>query len=239
MKYDLFLFDLDDTLLDFKASEKLSFVSAMNSVGLTTDLDNLFRTYQIENAALWKQFEQGKTTKDLLKVERFRKLFEIHAIEIDPVLTANRYLDALPEAVVLIDHAVELCDFLSGKGELGIITNGIQTTQVQRLSRSKLAPFISFMAVSEEAGYAKPDVRFFEYTVKQARKFDKKSTLMVGDKLETDILGAHHFGIDSCWFNPAKTKIEPHEVAPQLEITHLSELRKLLGPGSNGQGRGS
>lgn len=228
MKYDLFLFDLDDTLLDFKASEKLSFVSAMNSVGLTTDLDNLFRTYQIENAALWKQFEQGKTTKDLLKIERFRKLFEIHAIEIDPVMTAHRYLDALPEAVVLIDHAVELCEFLSSKGELGIITNGIHATQVQRLSRSKIAPFVSFMAVSEEAGFAKPDVRFFEYSARMAKSFKKESTLMVGDKLETDILGAHHFGIDSCWFNPAKTKIEPDEVAPQMEIHHLSELIKLI-----------
>lgn len=228
MKYELFLFDLDDTLLDFKASERLSFVSAMNSMGLKEDLENLYRTYQLENAALWKRFEQGKITKDLLKVERFRKLFEIHSIEIDAVQTSNRYLEALPEAVVLIDHALELCEFLSSKGELGIITNGMQATQVQRLSRSKLAPFISFMAVSEEAGYAKPDVRFFEHTVKQARKFNKNSTLMVGDKLETDILGAHHFGIDSCWFNPERIQIQADEISPKMEITHLSELKKIF-----------
>lgn len=62
MKYNLFLFDLDDTLLDFKTSERLSFYIALESLGVKSNLDALFSTYQIENAVLWKLFEEAKTT---------------------------------------------------------------------------------------------------------------------------------------------------------------------------------
>jgi 2-haloacid dehalogenase len=75
MKHQLFLFDLDDTLLDFRASEKLSFVRTMRDLGLRDDVDGLFHQYQAINVALWRQFESGAVSKDFLKVERFRQTF--------------------------------------------------------------------------------------------------------------------------------------------------------------------
>ena len=46
MKHRLFLFDLDDTLLDFKASEQLSFDRTMRALGLAALPDGLFARYQ-------------------------------------------------------------------------------------------------------------------------------------------------------------------------------------------------
>jgi putative hydrolase of the HAD superfamily len=91
MTYDLFLFDLDDTLLDFKESERRSFFSTLNSLGIQTNLNQLFDHYQMENRALWKLFEEARTTKDHLKVERFRRIFHAHQIHIDPVIASERY----------------------------------------------------------------------------------------------------------------------------------------------------
>lgn len=227
MKYDLFLFDLDDTLLDFRESERLSFSMALESLGLKENLPSLYEQYQIENRALWALFEQAQTTKDHLKVERFRRIFKKNAIEVDPELASDRYLDALPSTVVLIDHAVEICEWLRGHGEIGIITNGIHATQTLRIQNSKLAPYLSFVSVSEECGYAKPDVRFFEHSIKMAKKFSKSSALVIGDRLETDIQGAQAFGLDSCWFNPHQVKHQT-EFVPTYEIKHLSELRQVL-----------
>ena len=226
MKYSLFLFDLDDTLLDFRASEKLSFERALSALSLTAS-DSLFATYQVENRELWRLFEEGKTTKDELKVERFRKTFALHSIDADPHMASHRYLEALPETVVLIDHAVEILEWLSDKGEIGIITNGIHHTQTQRIQNSPLGKYISFVAVSEECGFAKPDVRFFEYSAKMAKNFDKKKSLVIGDRFEADILGAHQFGVDSVWFNPQK-KDRPEAPVPSYEIVHLSEMKKFI-----------
>jgi YjjG family noncanonical pyrimidine nucleotidase len=224
--YDLFLFDLDDTLLDFKASEKLSFKNMIESFGVKDAHPALFGDYQTINTALWKAFEEGKTSKEELKVERFRRLFEKHQLEIDPAVAGIRYLENLPETVVLVDHAHEILQWLSEKGEIGIVSNGIHATQLKRIAKTQLGPYFSFVAVSEQCGFAKPDARFFEFAVKLARKFAKPSTLMIGDRLETDILGARNFGIDGVWFNPEKLSRGEHK--PHHEIHHLSELRRLF-----------
>lgn len=48
--------------------------------------------------------------------------------------------------------------------------------------------------------FGKPDVSIFEYAlgiVGQRKKIDKRDVLMVGDTLDTDIIGGHQFGIDT------------------------------------------
>lgn len=227
MSYKLFLFDLDDTLLDFKESEKLSFSSVMHSFGIQTDMTTLFSRYQIENRKLWTDFERGLVTQEFLKVERFRRALEPLQTGIDPHSVAKRYLEALPESVVLIDGAVEICRELSEMGEVGIVTNGISGVQNQRISKSALEPYISFICVSEDSGYAKPDVRFFDYTHSLRPHVQKNEMIVIGDRLETDILGAHNFGTDSCWFNPKNENIVG-TVKPKYEVQRLSELRRFL-----------
>lgn len=227
MKYDLFLFDLDDTLLDFQASERLSFFLALQNLGLKSNLEELYLKYQIENRALWSLLELNLTTQEHLKVERFRKTFQAAGIELDPEMASNRYLETLPETVVLIDNAVQVCEWLTQFGEIGIITNGLEAVQLLRIKNSKLAPYISFVSVSETCGYAKPDVRFFEYTAKICKNLKKDSTLIIGDRLEADILGAINFGVDSCWFNPDK-KQKTLDIGPSYEIDQLTLLKTIL-----------
>lgn len=227
MTYDLFLFDLDDTLLDFKESEKLSFYQTLTGLGVIDGLDALFVQYQAGNLALWKQFEEGKTTKNHLKIERFRSLFAQNSLDLDAELASVRYLDTLPETVVLIDHATEICEWLSKRGEIGIITNGIESVQTRRIANSPLAPYITFVSVSEACGFAKPDVRFFEHSTKMAKKFTKANSLVVGDRHEADVQGAQNFGVDCCWYNPHRIT-KPEHLSPKYEITHLSEIRGFV-----------
>lgn len=227
MKYDLFLFDLDDTLLDFRASERLSFDRTLQKMGGALDLDALFAVYQRENEKLWRDFEANRVTKDVLKVERFRRTFRELQVDVDAEAASALYLETLPETVVLIDGARELCEWVSRRGELGIVTNGIQAVQEQRIKNSGLAPFLSFVSVSEQAGCAKPDPRFFDYSVRQARKFTPDQTLMVGDRFDTDIVGAHNFGIDCCWFNPGAEGL-PASRPPTFQVRSLAELRNCL-----------
>ena len=232
MKHTLFLFDLDDTLLDFKASEKLSFVRTMRELGLDGDLDGLFIQYQAINVDLWKRFEQSTVTKDFLKVERFRKTFANNGLALDAELASVAYLECLPETVVLIDGARQLCETLSAIGEVGIITNGVEYIQNRRIANSGLKEYISFVATSEACGFAKPDIRFFEYAGKMARPFAKREAIIIGDRLDADILGANRYGIESCWFNPGGL-LNESEAVPTFEAASLHDivpaLRRLAG----------
>lgn len=227
MKHTLFLFDLDDTLLDFRASEKLSFERVLRELGYRDSIDGLFQQYQAINIDLWRAFEAGTVEKEFLKVERFRKTFAANRLEIDPQHASHRYLESLSETVVLIDGARQLCETLAGIGEVGIITNGVASIQGRRIASSGLGHYISFTATSEACGFAKPDSRFFEYATKMARSFNKEQTIIVGDRLDADILGANRFGIESCWFNPGRLSNDT-EARPTFEAAHLGEIAPLL-----------
>jgi 2-haloacid dehalogenase len=223
MKHRLFLFDLDDTLLDFKASEKLSFVRTLRELGVDWDIDDLFVQYQKINVDLWRRFERGEVAKDYLKVERFRSTFAGNGLDLDAQAASHFYLESLSDTVVLIDGAKHVCEALAAIGEVGIITNGVASIQSRRVDSAGLGDHISFVATSEACGFAKPDVRFFEYTVKMARAFAKEETIIIGDRLDADILGANRFGIESCWFNPSGLANET-EAAPDYEVASLHHL---------------
>ncbi|WP_314439250.1 YjjG family noncanonical pyrimidine nucleotidase [Massilia timonae] len=223
MKHRLFLFDLDDTLLDFRASEQRSFMRTMDQLGVREQVGALFQQYQATNLALWRLFEQGAVTKDFLKVERFRKTFADNGIEIDPQRASDLYVESLADTVVLVDGAAQLCDTLAGIGEVGIITNGAHQIQHRRIASSGLQPHLSFVATSEACGFAKPDSRFFEFTSKMARSFAKHETVIVGDRLDADILGANRFGIESCWFNPGRLANDSQAI-PSCEVASLHDI---------------
>lgn len=227
MKHSLFLFDLDDTLLDFRASEKLSFERALRDLGHLGGLDELFQHYQAINTELWRAFEAGTVSKEFLKVERFRKTFAADGLDIDPAAASHRYLESLSETVVLVDGARRVCEALAGLGEVGIITNGVAHIQDRRIASSGLGDYISFTATSEACGHAKPDSRFFEFATNMARSFDKDATIIVGDRLDADILGANRFGIDSCWFNPGGLANDS-EARPTFAVGHLDDILPAL-----------
>lgn len=227
MKHTLFLFDLDDTLLDFKASEQLSFVRTLEALGLREGIDTLFPQYQAINVALWREFELGAVSKDFLKVERFRRTFAQNGLELDAASASHLYLESLSETVVLIDGAKQVCEALCAVGEVGIITNGVEHIQTRRIASSGLKDHISFVSTSEACGYAKPDSRFFDYAAKMARAFVYHETVIVGDRLDADILGANRFGIDSCWFNPAQLANDS-EAVPTCEVGSLYEILPAL-----------
>lgn len=228
MKYDLLLFDVDDTLLDFKKSEDVSFQIVLDKNSIKGDKKAFHESYKIINSLLWSQHAQGHISKDFLKVERFRQFLEVNNLKSDPEKLCNDYLETLPTQVFIIDGAVELLKSLHGKIPIVIVTNGIGVVQQKRLTNSGLKSFVDLMVVSEECGFSKPDRRIFDHTFNLLKEtHPTPRTLMIGDKLETDILGANTIEIDSCWFNPDKL-INTTSIAPTYEIQNILEILKLI-----------
>lgn len=228
MKYDLLLLDADETILDFKKSEDFSLKTVLAKHGIDSECPNLKASYSQINEAMWNDHARGLLSKENLKTERFRVFLLENKLKADPKAMGEDYLKALPEKVFLIEGAMELLQTLHAKIPMVIVTNGIGHVQHLRLERSGLKPFIHSMIVSEECGFSKPDKRIFEHTfnlLNQTLAF--KNALMIGDRLETDILGATNAGIDSCWFNPNRDE-NTQDIKPTHEISRLSEILNLL-----------
>lgn len=227
MKYEFLLFDADDTLLDFHRAEH----SALTDTLLAYDLpcnDEIISIYSEINASLWRALERGEIEKSRLRDRRFELLCERFDFKVIPSAEMSRvYTDHLSEKPYTIDGALDLCRKLSEKYKMYIVTNGLKTVQSKRFASSGLSPYFIKSFISEDVGFEKPNVRYFEMIAKQIPNFDKSKCLIIGDSLTSDIKGGDGFGIDTCWYNP-KNKTNTTHLKITYEIRTLCELEKIL-----------
>ncbi len=200
------LFDLDQTLLDFHASEKLALKAVLEAQGLEFSQQRYDAFKQI-NKSLWLDFEKGEITKLQLFETRFRRLFELCGCDVDKMDLAqinSDFIDAMAKNGVLMDGAIELLERLTkdiADVRIYIVTNGVTRNAMGRIASTGLDRFISEVFVSEEIGAAKPAKEFFDAVTKAIGEPDE-SYLVIGDSLTSDMLGAKNAGLTSCWFMP-------------------------------------
>ena len=201
-KYDIILLDADDTLLDFKRAEKAAITETLLAFGLPSS-EYIISAYSEINSRCWKMLERREITKAHLKVLRFAELCKRFSFDANPAKIAENYEKKLSEQAFLINGALDFCKNLSARCEIYLITNGIKSVQDGRMARSGILPYIKEVFVSEDIGFEKPDVRYFQIVASKIEKFSKERALVVGDSLSSDIAGGINFGLDTCWFNPS------------------------------------
>lgn len=227
MKYEIIIFDADETLFDFKKSERDAFKNAMLEFDIEYDENHHLKIYQGINTAIWKEFEEGLITQDKLKVERFKRLSDALNTRFDEVEFAKSYMKHLANASFLYEDSIELVESLHKDYKLTIVTNGLKTVQDKRIRKSVIAKYFEDIVISEEVKLAKPDSRIFEHTLNNIKQTDKSKVLVVGDSLTSDIQGGINFGVDTCWFNPHKIENKTG-IKPTYDINNLMELKAIL-----------
>jgi 2-haloacid dehalogenase len=222
MKYDVLLFDLDDTLLDFGMTENHALQNLFEEYGLPNGFKDYFDKYKAISKVLWEDLEHGRTTLAELKVERFKRLFLEELLDIDAEVFGHKYIENLGKEVHMIAGVEEMFANLTGC-RFALLTNGFAIAQHARVSGSSLKDLFEVIVTSEEAGFQKPQVEIFEYTLDKLQVSDKSRVLMIGDSLSSDIQGGNNFGIDTCWFNP-HSKENVSEIQPTYEIQAWEQL---------------
>ena len=118
--------------------------------------------------------------------------------------------------------------------DLYVITNGIEETQLSRMSRSGLDQYFKKLFISDQIGAGKPSKEFFDYVKDHIEGFCDKEALVIGDSLTSDIKGGIDAGIDTCWFTREKSpekreeELKERDLHPNYIIGDLTELLKIL-----------
>jgi putative hydrolase of the HAD superfamily len=227
--YKNIYFDLDRTLWDFQSNSDQTLKELLQRYlpEFTNRTSEFLAVYHRVNDMLWIKYRDGEITKEMLRNRRFEEALNEMGLS-DTSFSKSMSDDYIAESPLkngLFPYALEILDYLRNRGyRLYLITNGFSEMQEVKLKSSGLKPYFERMITSEEAGYQKPHRKIFEYALKSVNS-RKEESIMIGDDLENDIIGAQRFGMDTIFFNPQKIE---HQQITNYEIESLNDIRSIL-----------
>jgi|Deesub1362B_J571_1020462.scaffolds.fasta_scaffold01109_12 putative hydrolase of the HAD superfamily len=219
-------FDIDDTLYDsttLARMARLNSIRAMIDAGLDErDEDKLYSLLQ----KIIKKFGSNypKHYDELLKelgIPWNPKIVAAGVVAYEH--TKFGYLKPFPGVVPTLIE-------LRQKYRLGVISNGLAVKQWEKLINLGLHHFFDVVVTSEEVGYEKPETKIFEVAVRRLG-VNGEECVMVGDRIDTDILGGKASGMKTVWVRRGKySGVEPksEEEKPDAIISELVELPGVL-----------
>ena len=235
MKYkDLFV-DFDDTLYDTHGNAVIALRETFEAFRLEryfSDPQVFYDAYWTANIDLWTQYSQGKIDRSFLIIERFRRPLSVgQGIEITEKLCldiSDTFLDFCASKPGVVDGTHELMDYLKTKGyRMHMTSNGFHEVQYKKLDACGLRPYFDTIILSEDAGVNKPAPQYFDYALRQSGA-SRESTLMIGDNLQTDILGALNAGLDALLFNRWDVDTNESPQPPTFVVNSLRDIMNIL-----------
>ena len=222
------LWDIDGTLLDFIKAEHAAIKKCFEVFQLGECTDEMIARYSKINKGYWEKLERKEITKPELLVGRFKDFFAGENIITDCAKEFNKeYQVRLGDTICFCDNSYELLKSLKGRVKQYAVTNGTKIAQDKKLSKSGLIEVFDDIFISEEVGYEKPDVRFFEHVWAKIGAYRPDEVMIVGDSLTSDMQGGNNAGIVCCWYNPKKVP-NTKNLKIDYEIENLNEIKALI-----------
>lgn len=222
-------FDLDHTLWDFEKNSSETLSEIFHEFELQQFVNNKERflaTYQTVNGQYWKKYRDGVIDKQTVRFGRFADTlnrFNVPDAEILGQKIGDEYVKRGPHKTHLFEDTHETLTYLKSRYELHIITNGFKEVQSIKMAGSDLNQYFQVILCSEDVGVNKPNKKVFHKALDLATGTASNS-LMIGDNLEADILGAQKVGIRTILFDPKKE----HQTSVTPIIHYLKDLQNLL-----------
>ena len=232
MDYNDLFIDFDDTLYDTYGNAVIALRETFEAFQLErwyADPQVFYDAYWAANIDLWSRYSRGEITRPFLIVERFRRPLSVgDGLPVTESLClemSDRFLEFCSSKPGVVEGAHELMDYLRQRGyRMHMTSNGFHEVQYKKLAACGLRDYFDTIILSEDAGANKPSPQYFDYALKVSGA-RRETTLMIGDNLNTDIVGAHNAGLDTILFN--RWGVEPSDV-PTHTVTRLLDIKTIL-----------
>ncbi len=230
-------FDLDGTLWDHAGASLRALQRTCEEFGVPADA--FIPLFEEINERAWKALEEGRTTRDRMRVERHQEALS----RIDTALATSipvegfsqRYLEIYLEHPNRhwIDGGREVLEATARAGwRVALLTNGFADTQARKIEAAGESGCVEFIWGPEEAGCLKPRRSFYTTALRRAG-CRSEQVLMIGDSLKADVLAPRDLGIDAWWFNPTRDPLPPDN--PDIPaFFRLTDLLPLFQTGKEG-----
>ncbi len=231
MKYKHLFFDLDHTLWDFDTNAKLTLQDLYKTLQLeergVNDFEHFYGQYLQHNMKLWERYRNGYIKQAELRIKRMQLALLDFKIGDEPLARemSSRFLEMLPARNTLFPYAKEILDYLTAKNyQLHLITNGFEEVQHHKITHSKINHYFNKVITSEGSNSLKPHKAIFEFAL-NATGAKTEESIMLGDDLEADIMGAANAGLDQVYINHVNKR---PDFKPTYTVYSLKELEAIF-----------
>ncbi|MGN1421139.1 MAG: HAD family hydrolase [Eubacterium sp.] len=118
---------------------------------------------------------------------------------------------------------------LAKEYKLGIIANQSKGSS-QRLENWGIAKHFDVVVASAEEGCAKPDLKIFQIAIERA-KCKPNEAVMIGDRLDNDIIPAKKMGMKTVWVRQGFAKyqsVTSEAETPDFTVEAIKDIIELL-----------
>lgn len=226
-------FDFDNTLQDLDSAFDIAASKVLEPFGR----DRGFDGEDVKNAlngtwpSVWEEFMAGTRPEPALYPEWFFQAFRTLDVLVsrdELSLLVGAYHQVFDGALALypdVERVLHRLERWRRPPSLAILTNGPGARQRNRI-RALGLDWIPHLAISEEVGIGKPHPEFF-YAALRELDVRPEDAVMVGDTLDTDIVGAHAVGMKSVWLNRRKIA-DPRSELADATVSDLDQAAQVM-----------
>ena len=184
-----------------------------------------------ETACYQQRIRETTAGTDVSPAVFAEKTKQLAACSDDPYREAVRYFYLKKtkwhsELETLYPYTAQVLQALFPKYKLGILASQPAGTK-QRLDACGIGRHFDLILASAEAGLAKPDPAFFSLALTRAGCAPQEAVI-VGDRLDNDILPAKNCGMKTVWVRQGFAKDRPLSDLPDRTVDTLPEILQFL-----------
>ena len=160
-QFEVILWDVDGTLLDFLTAERAAICSLFREFGLGECTDEMIGRYSRINKRYWEKLELGEMTKPQILVGRFKEFFRGEGLDESLGESFNAaYQTRLGDTIAFCDNSKEIVTSFRGRYKQYVVSNGTIAAQTKKLKNSGFDKLMDGIFLSEQVGYEKPAKEF-------------------------------------------------------------------------------
>ncbi|WP_232688261.1 HAD family hydrolase [Halobacterium zhouii] len=231
MSYEAVFVDLDDTLYSYPECNEAGKQSAFErALELGYDLDRESFDDLYAEARHEVKRELAGTASAHERFLYFKRAIQIHTgthSAREALALGEAYWGTYVEEMELFDGVEETLATLQDAGvEVAVVSNLTTRIQLKKIEELGIEEHVDLVLTSEETGREKPGSVMFTLPLAQL-DLRASEVLMVGDSIESDVVGGNAVGLTTVLFNEDAEGLEGRQ-RPDHQIQEFADLTELV-----------
>lgn len=233
-RYDVLVFDFDNTLFDYELTECQALKEVFNKIGYEFKPE-FHSVFKLINRELWEKSESFNSfDKFELRIKRFSLFFAKLGYNVDAGFieyVSDLFVRQSRHGVLIDGVYSTLCSLKKRGIVIAVASSGLSDPRIYKLKNSSIAELVDYSLFREDFpdGCIKPNTGFYIEIAERHPDVTLNRILYIGDNFECDVKAPKMAGLSNVWFN--YFNVDESSVEMQYcdsVIYEFSELLKIV-----------